>query len=117
MSVVEILTKAKEILIERGVNRDGGFVNAETGCSVCALGAVKLAAGGEVKDYNEGEGDPDFDITLAPGVGWLEYSHAQRVLNSALPRPDDWVPRFNDRSTDDQQVIDLFDRAIELAKD
>lgn len=119
MRVKEALTKAKEILVERGVNRDGYFVNEKTGCEVCALGAVHLALGGEVRLVEpDDERAPYFVIDTANVRGSTEV---RRALEQVIPVESEdgirWVPQFNDTSETDQEVFDLFDRAIAAAID
>lgn len=112
MSVKETLVKAREILIERGVNRDGHYVNQQNGCQVCALGAVRLASGGEITGASTVTG---FHISAPYGD---DYYDAQSALEDFVYANtddfSDWddVPSFNDFTKEDAEVIGLFDKVI-----
>ena len=129
MTVKETLTKARDILAERGVNRNGWFVDPES-CKVCAYGAVYLALGGKVtiNEYTELEFDPEtgYDVPVTVkdsdigGYDWRAVEPVRKALNWAL---DDlglhtpaWghgiVTSYNDLTTSDDQVLALFDHAI-----
>ncbi len=131
MSVKDTLVKAREILVERGVTREGGYVSQD-GCKVCALGAVQLALGGEIVIVDEhsarivnaqGE-NPENELSSYFYEDGL-YSRAARKLNDAMiqfqaDRNDDFpygdITDFNDVSESDDEVLEVFDRAIKLAE-
>lgn len=116
MSVKETLTKARGVLIERGVNRDGNFVNSKNGCQVCALGAVKLAMGAEIQSYTLNDGSLEYDIVFTGP--YSEFREAREVLENAIPEGEiNWVPDYNDMSESDAQVLEIFDRAIASLED
>lgn len=129
MSVKQTLTKARDILIERGVTRGGWFVDNE-GCSVCSMGAIWLAAGGEVviKEYTEYEYDPelDEDVEVPAKDVYIEGQSADlvdeatialREVISEIPRTNSFysIPLWNDGTKTDAEVIEAFNRAIALA--
>lgn len=113
MSTKDILVKAREEIVRRGVNRDGWYVekyNTDTeSCKVCAMGALFLAMGATIRpdatfDYE------DWDTT--------DYSDAFGAMDDAVIELG-WrsVTMYNDSSASDEQVLDLFDKAIEKARD
>lgn len=132
----EILTKAREILAERGVNRDGWFIDSDA-CKVCILGSVYLAAGGKIKreTYTESQWDAstDTDVVVEKsevnigGYNYTEAGEATWIIEKVLkddPRATSrfaWtsqvsVPHFNDTSTSDDEVLAVLDRAIAIAE-
>lgn len=132
MNVKEILIKARHILAERGVTRDGWFIDRDEGCKVCAVGALYLAAGGRVEGgdrnlsyFDETVGEerlcifPDFDIVLIEADMSLA-EEAEGVLQKALSLVSSDrvyagmknVRQFSDRSQSDEEVLALFDLAI-----
>lgn len=129
MSTKDILTKARDILIERGIERGGWYINTDE-CQVCSMGAIYLAAGGRVEShtYTSFEYDPELgqdvevdakDVTIS-GFDALAVKYAEDVLNSVIYPVSssdvfNSVPLWNDRTKTDAEVIEAFDRAIALA--
>lgn len=97
MTEREILRRAKEVLLERGLGK-GVFQNEETG-AVCVRGAVGLATKG---------GDPVLGECTPVGVAAI--SHLKNTLNVGTKCA---LSNWNDAEGRTlEEVIDLIDQAI-----
>jgi hypothetical protein len=127
-----ILTKARDILIERGVERGGWFINEDTECQVCSMGAIYLAAGGEVvvSTYMDSEWDEETSeyigeverksVSIGGYTSDAAMSQATDILTQTTradhPEVEYFtVPLWNDRTTTDAEVIEAFNKAIAAA--
>lgn len=127
MTVKDTLVRTREILIERGVNRDGWFIDGDQ-CKVCIMGGVYLAAGGrvQVEEYEDLEWSEDVQDYVRTSqeqieiVGYdrREVEAAREEISQAISPMygqrgyGQSIVRFNDTSTSDDEVIAVLDRAI-----
>jgi hypothetical protein len=115
MSTKDTLVKAKEILATTGISRNGYYVD-RNGC-LCALGAIFVACGVTVRDDPADEHNPKY--LNYTGYNGEEYDEAYIALHKALMQiaPDvTSIATFNDMLASDEQIFNLFDKAIEVAE-
>lgn len=129
MTVKENLVKAREVLIERGLAKRT-FVDGK-GC-VCALGAVAVAVLGEEAAERDEYGDLhiEFDLFANPeywgndelerpeqyGKAFPEVAALSRVL-SAPVADFTYVYQASDNAASVEEVVSIFDRAINLVEE
>lgn len=116
------LIEAKQLLVERGITRDGGLEDTN-GC-LCALGALNMAYTG--RSGQDFRADSDF----APDLPYHPFDEEQqedirrlaRVIALRAPFLGDEdgetsysVWRYNDMTrTTDEDILSLFDEAAQL---
>jgi hypothetical protein len=106
MSVKETLIKTKTVLRERGINRNGDYINDETGC-LCIIGALYVATGAELV-----EGPVRFGIKFHTRDSEA-FSEAHDFLYEVA---DGGVTTFNDNSESDDEIYDFLDKVIARAE-
>lgn len=115
MNPSEVLYKAADIIIERGHGKNS-YVSADG--SVCAVGAIRIACGGEVVPtsvYPSG-----FTVSDSGRLDWSEINSALKALRNHLHEIGEWTPNgdslpmWNDRN-DAQHVIAALRSAAELS--
>ena len=112
-TVTETLTTAKKLLIDNG-RIHMNLIDAD-GC-MCALGAIGVATNGASAVREVGyavfhEEGPALKAALA-----LAGSLPDKYRNPEYARDISDVYHFNDRTDDDQDVLDVFDKAIAAAQ-
>lgn len=132
MTALEILKKAREIVAHPGWWTKGYFCDSKRG-QVCALGAIGVACGAIPVSFNK-KGNPEYDIAaymdkFSPEgfyetdqgdmTEWFVHDasngefDAIMCLESVIEGP---IDEFNDaHSTTQEDVVKMFDRAIEKA--
>jgi len=105
-TALEILKKAREVIVERGdVARNGEYRDPTfTPPRVCSIGAIRVAVGNPEDGVYVSfmRGDPARQASMADAVD---------VLHSAIGRQRD-IDVWNDGTQSVDQVLAAFDRAI-----
>lgn len=99
----ELLTKAADLIEERGLNQNGGYYNADTEC-FCALGALAWAEG-----KRNWVGSPSIPSTLHWTSAFAEA--VERLTRAAGLTMTYDIPKWNDRQATPQQVVEAMRRA------
>lgn len=114
MTVKETLIKARDIIIERGVNRDGHYVNRMDGQCVCTIGSLQLATGATVEvDRSQ------YWLVWSGGADVKSYDAAWELLRQVFDEVVGTGPSltyWNDEVATDEEIIALFDKAIARAE-
>lgn len=106
MKASEILRKAADVIRARGWYQGnvGSDPDAESSCSVCAVGAMRIAATGQQSPW-----------TLV-GTGGSEYWEARAELDETIAHTGDRTPHWNDTDgrTADEVLVALESTAVRL---
>jgi hypothetical protein len=113
------LAEAKQILAERG--RTTEVLEDGKGC-LCPIGALAMAHTGfsgqteDVDAYRPADPDHAADLSALVKVAKRRLGHESRSGNSYIfVTPYTYVYRYNDdASRPDEEVLSLFDEALEL---
>lgn len=122
METKEILTKAADLIEERGLYKGGWYVDDEGQC-LCTIGALRAAGGGEIVDRHARQGARmQFDVSFPEDPAtFTAMTDAEKLLlkrltdKGALPfaLPDeswvkDSVPSWNDFKASQEEVVALL---------
>jgi ABC-type amino acid transport substrate-binding protein len=108
LSTVDVLRRAKQVLIERGWTQGAYECISKDACGVCAIGAINAAAH---------DGDADWESYQQPQPVMMAVARMEEAVAAYTDDGPDGIVGFNDdvaKSVDD--VLAAFDKAIALAE-
>lgn len=99
MNPVEVIDKAKDVLLKRGWNRQGGYRNSQG--QVCVIGAVRCVVWGDAYAGNATTGD---QLTIV-----------RRIENALNDVVKNLIVTFNDVDAENlEHLFQVMDKAKEL---